>query len=147
VTRRATLTALAATCAAVLGLLACAGPDPREQEVARSVDFARRALERTRTDVLAAESLRSIAEQGGTLLTYVLANLPGEPGEPAAEAARRPRMAPFQQDGPARPWSVRLRQEPGSGTVVIEGFGADVGHPLRVERVVLDLATPGADRP
>jgi hypothetical protein len=137
-------------CAGAVAVAACAAPDPREREVTRGVEFARATLERTRTDRFAALALRSVADQGGTLSTYVLAHAPGPPdgaGGPDAGAGRGPKMAPFQQDGPARPWSVRLRQERDTGTVVIEGFGADVGRPLRVERVRLDLAASGAPRP
>ena len=148
---RGGMPAWAAACAGLIGLLACQGPDPREQEVRRTVDFARETLARTRTDRIAALSLREVADQGGTILTYVLANAPGPQdgsGDPVAGAAARgEKMAPFHEGGPARPWSVRLRQERDTGTVVIEGFGADVGHPLQVERVRLDLAASGPPRP
>ena len=110
---------------AVLGLgflLGCG--DARVQDVTRSVDFAKRMLEKTKTDALANLSFASSAEQGGSVITYLAANMADPDG-----------FAPYVWLGPPVSYSVVIRPGSAPGEYVIEGYAAETNQPSRTETV------------
>lgn len=110
----------------VLGVLACGGGAPPEQaRLDRGFAYAVTELERVNTTPLAAAALRDIRDQGGTLTTYVTAGMAPNADFPA-----------FSNDQPMVPWSVVLR-ELDRGQVVVEGYGASLEQPVRVDTVVI----------
>ena len=107
----------------VLLLGACA--NPQREKLDRGMVFARRQFIDATRNPMAALALGSNIESGGTLATYLAASMP--------ENADLP---PFQDGRPAEPWSVALRAV-GTDTILIEGFGDALEHPLTVDTVVM----------
>jgi hypothetical protein len=114
---------LAASLLSLCLLVACA--NPQREKLDRGMAFARRQFVEATRNPLAATALGSNMEMGGTLATYLAANMP--------EHADLPR---FQDDRAAEPWSVALRAV-GTDTILIEGFGDALDRPLKVDTVVM----------
>jgi hypothetical protein len=106
-----------------LGLLLGCG-DARVRDVENSVDFAKRMLERTKTDPVAILSFSSSAELGGNVITYITANL----ADPAG-------FAPYVWMGPPAPYSVVIRPGDAPGEYVVEGYTAKTNNPFKTETI------------
>ena len=106
-----------------LGFLLGCG-DARVRDVDNSVNFAKRMLERTKTDPIALLSFASSAEQGGNVITYLTANL----ADPAG-------FVPYVWRGPPDPYSVVIRPGSAPGEYVVEGYTAETNKPSRTETV------------
>ena len=103
-------------------LLGCG--DARVRDVDNSVNFARRMLEKTKTDPIALVAFSSSAEQGGNVITYLTANMAGPDG-----------FAPYVWIGPPDPYSVVIRPGSAPGEYILEGYGADTNKPSRTETI------------
>ena len=108
-----------------LAVATCGGTDPDRARLDRGVAWAVAELERVNTNALAAGAFREIRDQGGTLVTFVVAGV--------AEGADLPR---FANDTPSAPWSVVLREIAGD-RVVVDGFGASLDRPLVSDTVAI----------
>ena len=100
-----------------LGFLFGCG-DARVRDVTHSVDFAERMLEKTKTDSMANLAFASAAEQGGSVIIYLTANMAGPDG-----------FAPYVWMGPPAPYSVVIRPGAAPGEYVIEGYTAETNKP------------------
>lgn len=110
---------------AVIGLgflLGCG--DARVRDVEKSVDFAKRMLEKTKADPMAILSFASSAEQGGNVITYLTANM----ADPAG-------FAPYVWIGPPAPYSVVIRPGSAPDEYVVEGYTAETNKPSMTETV------------
>ena len=92
----------------------------------RGVNHAQKAFEQLRSSELARLSFQDMIQQGATLVTYVTSSVSTDSKLPT-----------YIADGPARKWSVVLRQDEESGEVIIEGFGGNLKTPIITKRVTL----------
>ena len=109
-----------------LALAACGGATvtPEQQRLDRTFQFAKQTMTAVGRDELAAMSYQSLLEMGGTPTDYLAASAPDD--------------ADFSEliwDGPAKPWSVVLREGPGPDDFIIDAYAADVAKPARSETV------------
>jgi len=114
----------------VVVLAGCGEPagDPREKEVIRGVARVKSLINSTATNPMAALSLASLAEQGGTIISYISASLPDNETFTCYVEGPRP-----------QPYCVTIRNGAAPGEYVIEGYGAGIDKPLASEKV---LASP-----
>ncbi|MGH9389774.1 MAG: hypothetical protein ACRD1Z_09175, partial [Vicinamibacteria bacterium] len=66
---------------------------------------------------------------GSGVVGYIVAGLP----------EKDPLFRNFEADHPTGPWSVVVREVPGSMDYVIEGYGEDLAKPLFVETVTIGV--------
>jgi hypothetical protein len=122
--------AAVAIVAASLG--ACdTGPvaDPREDEVRRAVGQVKSLIDSTATNPMVAMSLASMAEQGGTITTFIAASLP-----------ERATFTCFHEGPQPKAWCVLLRRGASPNDYLIEGYGAALDKPLVQEKTVATAA-------
>lgn len=120
---------VAVTTVVLLPLAGCYTAE--EEALDRGVAWAKAQLERVGRDPLAAMSFESSMEMGGGVLSYLYAAMPDDPSFPRIAA-----------DTPSEPWSVVIRAGEADGELVIEGYGEDLGAPVKVERVTLPAVLP-----
>jgi hypothetical protein len=110
--------AMALTLCGVMVLVSGCG-NPERDKLERGVRFAKRTLEEVNRNPLASVSFSSQAELGGSLVTYLAANVPDNPS-----------MLPrFDNDEPSTNWTVVLSWA-SETNVLIQGFGTDLTKPL-----------------
>ncbi len=122
--------AAVAIVAASLG--ACdSGPaaDPREDEVRRAVNQVKALIDSTATNAMAAMSLSSMTEQGGTITTFIAASLP-----------ERATFTCFHEGPKPKDWCVWLRRGAAPNEYLIEGYGAALDKPLVQEKATATAA-------
>ena len=100
-------------------LLATGCGDDRERRLEAGVNFARRALERTASDPMAALALQSHLEMGGTPASYVVSCLPDVD----------PVFTRYESKRPTSPWTVVILEKPGTQRFTIEGYNEDLTRP------------------
>ncbi len=131
--RLGTLLANIAAVAIVAALLgACdSGPvaDPREDEVRRAVNQVKTLIDSTATNAMAAMSLSSMAEQGGTITTFIAASLP-----------ERATFTCFHEGPQPKAWCVWLRRGAAPNEYLIEGYGSALDKPLVQEKATATAA-------
>lgn len=113
---------------AVLSLLGCGANmenKAKEQEVLRGVNFVKSLIDRTATDPVAAMSLGSLAETGGSMIHYVAASMP----ENAKFTCYIENVAP-------KPYCVLIKPGAKPGEYIIEGYGETVDRLLATEKAV-----------
>ena len=110
----------------VLGSTGC---ESRKAHLERGVNYAERLFKKAHKDPMAKLSFNSVAEMGGTLTAFITANLP-----PDSDLPR------FYDESTDKAWSIVLRQNHESGTIIVEGYGEDLSKPL-IEREI-DLPPP-----
>jgi len=93
--------------------------DPREKAVIQGVARVKSLIASTATNPMAALSLASAAEQGGTIVTYIAASLPDNADFTCYSEGPRP-----------RPYCVTIRGGAVAGEYVIEGYGQSVDKPV-----------------
>jgi hypothetical protein len=104
---------------AVLGLAFLLGClDSRVQSVENSVDYAKRMLDKTKTDPISRVAFASAIGQGGDVTAYLAANMADAKG-----------YASYVWKGPPAPYSVVIRRGSSPGEYVIEGYAADADKP------------------
>lgn len=122
--------AAVAIVAASLG--ACdSGPpaDPREDEVRRAVGQVKTLIESTATNAMAAMSLSSMAEQGGTITTFIAASLP-----------ERATFTCFHEGPKPKAWCVWLRRGATPSEYLIEDYGEALDKPLVQDKAIATAA-------
>jgi hypothetical protein len=116
----------------VASLAACdSGPaaDPREDEVRRAVSQVKTLIDSTATNAMAAMSLSSMAEQGGTITTFIAASLP-----------ERATFTCFHEGTKPKAWCVLLRRGAAPNEYLIEGYGAALDKPMVQEKATATAA-------
>jgi len=113
-----------------LVLVGCGEPvaDPKEKEVVKGVARAKSLINSTASNPMAALSLASMADQGGTIISYIAASLPDNETFTCYIEGARP-----------RPYCVTVRNGPGAGEYVIEGYGAGIDKPLATATAVATM--------
>ena len=100
-----------------LGFLFGCG-DAHVRPVENSVNYAKQMLEKTKTDPMANLAFSSSAEQGGSVITYLAANISDPDG-----------FASYVWMGPPAPYTVVIRPGAAPGEYVIEGYTAETNKP------------------
>jgi hypothetical protein len=100
--------------------------DPRVRDVNNSVDYAKRMLERTKTDPIAMASFASSVEQGGSVTAYLAANMASPDG-----------FAPYVWMGPPAAYTVVIRPGSAPNEYVIEGYAASTDNPSTTQAVTV----------
>jgi hypothetical protein len=77
---------------------------------------------------MAALSLGSIIEGGGTFLTYVAANLPDDA-----------KFTCYESGPPSKPYCVYVNAASNGAEAVVDGYGRDVKRPIFHETVAVGL--------
>ena len=110
-----------------LWLAGCGGPagDPKEKEVLRTASFVKSLINSTATNQMAALSLASMAELGGTITTFIAASLPDNE-----------KFSCFTADPRPQPYCVTIQPGDSPGEYLINGYGQSVDQPLISERAV-----------
>lgn len=93
--------------------------DPKEREVIQGVARVKSLIDSTATNMMAALSLASSAEQGGTIITYIAASLP-----------ENENFTCYVEGPHPRPYCVTIRSGAAPGEYVIEGYGQSVDEPV-----------------
>jgi hypothetical protein len=126
---RRTLLALALGLATLAG---CAAPaDPRQAELDRTFEFAKRTLLAAGRDAMAAMSLQSALEMGATPVDYLAASAPDDAD-----------FVEIVWDGPPKPWCVLLREAPGDADYTLSAYAADGAVPTRTETITVEPVPP-----
>jgi len=102
--------------------------DPREGAVSRGVARAKSLIDRTATNPMAALSLASSAEQGGTIISYIAASLPDDETFTCYIEGPRP-----------QPYCVTIRSGAAPGEYIIEGYGQNIDKPVVTEKALSTL--------
>ena len=102
--------------------------DPKEREVIQGVARVKSLIDSTATNMLAALSLASLAEQGGTIMSYIAASLPDNETFTCYIEGPRP-----------QPYCVMIRSGTTPGEYVIEGYGAGVDKPLASAKALVSM--------
>ena len=97
------------------------------EKLDRGVEYAKRTIESANRNPIAAISLYSTAEQGGSLVSYLAANASER------DAASLPS---FENDKPTKQWTVVLSWS-NPTNVLIQGYGTDLATPLVTATVQL----------
>ena len=108
-----------------LFIAGCGNPD--REKLDYGVGYAKRTIESVNRNPMAAMSLYSIADQGGSLVDYLAANAP------ESAASRLPHL---ENNTPTQPWTVVLSWSSPTN-VLIQGYGTDLAKPLVTETVCL----------
>jgi len=103
--------------------------DPKEKAVVQGVARVRALINSTATNPMAALSLASMAEQGGTIINYIAASLPDNED-----------FNCYIEGPPPKPYCVIIRSGAKSGEYLIEGYGAGIDKPVASEKAL--AATP-----
>ena len=111
---------------AVVFAVSQVGCGSKQGDVEQAVRYAKRLFERVNTDPPAALIFQDHIETGGDALSYLTASLPPKSDLP-----------PYYADEPGQLWCVVIRDDPETGTILIEGYGEDLETPLITEEVVL----------
>lgn len=114
--------------AAILAtLLGCSGAtaDPKEREVVLGVGRVKALINSTAISPMAALSLASLAEQGGTIISFIAASLPDN------ESFTCYIEGPLPQ-----PYCVTVQPGPMPGEYLITGYGQDIGKPIASDRAI-----------
>ena len=85
----------------------------------RGVDLATSSLEDVGRNPLAAASFASLMDQGGTVMSYIAANMPDDTNLPN-----------FTSEMPTQTWTVLVKPGPGQNDYIIEGYGTDLTKPV-----------------
>lgn len=107
-----------------ISLFGCS--DSQRQLLEKGVQHAERSFQSLHTNELSRLGFEDMMRQGATLVTYV-----------AADAADDAKLPPFISEGPPRKWAVVLRQDEGTGQILIEGYGENLDKPLLSKKVAL----------
>ncbi len=108
---------------AVFGLAMLLGcGDPRAENVKSSVTHVKRLLEDTKSGGFAGLSFAASAEQGGSVMGYLAANMAEPDG-----------MVSYVWMGPPAPYTVVIRPGSAPGDLVIEGYTAKTDKPFTTE--------------
>lgn len=116
---------LAASMLTVCAVL-LSGCDTKRQNLKRGVNFAKNRFEEIGKNAMATSAFESNADLGGTLASYIAANLPDNSDLP-----------PFYDNVAEKPWSVVLKQDLESAKISIEGYGDDTKQPMLKEEIEL----------
>ena len=111
---------------AVLALAGCA-VNEQEERLDTTFRFTVHALRDLGRDPMAQASYQSAIESGATPVDYIIIGAP-----------ENAKFVELVWLGPAKPWSVVVKEGPGSDDFVVEAYGAEVGAPVKSETV--DLA-------
>ena len=98
----------------------------------RGFDQANYLLKRVSRDPIAAAAWGSLAEGGGSVITYITASLSDEPDA----------WPHFTTEKPTQAWSVVIRDGEKAGDYVIEGYGEDLNKPLMTATVTVSPVKP-----
>ena len=111
-------------------LAGCSEPagDPKEKEVIQGVARVKSLINSTATNQMAALSLASLAEQGGTIISYIAASLPDNET-----------FTCYIEDSRPRPYCVTIRSGATPGEFVIDGYGANIDKPVASEKAVATM--------
>jgi hypothetical protein len=115
--------------AAICFQLACKN---RNEEVINAVIYAKNALDAAGANPFSRASYEAFIAGGKTPVDYIKSTMPKE----------KPIFDSWEYGKPTKPWTIVIR--PGSATneYYIEGYGADVKKPLKVEHVVVNVPPP-----
>lgn len=109
-----------------------AGGDPKEREVRAAVTRVQALLNRTQRDAMSALSFGAAMEQGGTPVTYIVANLPDNAA-----------FTCYEYGAPTKPYCVVIKSGPGEREFTIEGYGKSLDKPIVVEKASVGLQRRG----
>jgi hypothetical protein len=113
--------------AVIVAVVLCGcGKPPEQRKVELGVNFAASNLDAVNKNPMAAISFGSLAEQGGTVLTYLSACMPNNDDLPH-----------FTEGKPDQPWCVVIKPGPGESDYTIEGYGTDLAKPMLTRTVTL----------
>jgi len=116
-----------------MSVAGCSEPagDPKEKEVVKAVARVKSLINSTATNPMAALSLASMAEQGGTIISYIAASLPDNETFTCYIEGPRP-----------QPYCVVIRGGAVPGEYIIEGYGAGVDKPVVSEKALASMPRP-----
>lgn len=100
-----------------LGFLLGCG-DARVRPVENSVNYAKQMLEKTKTDPMANLAFASSTELGGSVISYLSANISDPDG-----------FASYVWMGPPAPYTVVIRPGVAQGEYIIEGYAGETNKP------------------
>lgn len=102
--------------------------DMKEKEVIQGVARVKSLVNSTARNPMAALSLASMAESGGSIITYVVASLPDNETFTCYIDSPRP-----------QPYCVTIRGGAAPGEYIIEGYGASTNKPLASGKAQVSL--------
>jgi hypothetical protein len=108
-------------------LSGCSGS--REAQLEQGFATVTAIMERAGNDYASFIAYQSAIETGGTVITYITANLP--PGDSVLNGLK------LETGRPSRPWTIVIRAGKGPGDYVIDGYGKALDKPLHTKSVTI----------
>jgi hypothetical protein len=114
---------------AVFITLACKN---RNEEVTNGVIYAKNALDAAGANPFSRAAYEAIIAGGKTPVDYIKSTMPKD----------KPVFDSWEYGKPSKPWTIVIRPGSAVNEYYIEGYGADIKEPIKVEHVVVNVPPP-----
>ncbi|HSE39323.1 MAG TPA: hypothetical protein VLH08_01045 [Acidobacteriota bacterium] len=114
------------------GILTSVACKNRNEEVINGVIYAKNALNAAGSNPFSQASYQAFIAGGKTPVDYVKSTMPKD--EPVFES--------WEYGKPTKPWTIVIRPSTSPNEYYIEGYGADIKKPIKVEHVVVNVPPP-----
>ncbi|MCI0416451.1 hypothetical protein L0222_27065 [bacterium] len=101
----------------------------RSEEVGNGVIYAKNALASVGANPFSRAGYEAIIGRGGTPVDYIKSTLPKE--DPVFDS--------WEFGKPTHPWTIVIRPGASPNEYTIEGYGADLRKPLKIETVTVNV--------